>query len=257
MTKAPHRVSPSKTRISWIGTGVNRRWYMVLPLLLFLTACAGSQGLHLDSLQQTLQDEEVRFVGALPSPSTANSSTRQGPPRLGLYVMPTGFLRHEFEWTDADRESLLAWTNGLKRDGLISGASFIQLSSIKGNQLAQLRESAMRYGADLLLIVDGAATVDRYNNYKGVLLYWTILGAYFADGTHSDALCLVRGALWDVRGEIKLVGEEAQGLSKTVGPAARVEDREQITAARRQALTKLMEKLRDDFARNSSGRSGR
>ena len=142
----------------------------------------------------------------------------------------------------------------MQRDGLISGASFIQLSSIKGNRLVQLRESAVRHGADLLLIVDGAATVDRYNNYKGPLLYWTIFGAYFADGTHSDTLCLVRGALWDVRGETKLVEEEAQGLSKIVGPAARVEDREGVTAARRQALTRLMEKLRDDFARTGSGR---
>lgn len=228
------------------------RSYMLLALLLFLTACASSQGLHLDLLQQTLQDEEARFVGASPSESTTNSSTRQGPPKLGLYVMPTGFLRHEFEWTDADRESLLAWANGLQRDGLISGASFIHISSIKGNQLVQLRESAMRYGADLLLIVDGAAIVDRYNNYKGVLLYWTILGAYFADGTHSDALCLVRGTLWDVRGETKLVEEEAQGLSKVVGPTALVKDREQVTAARRQALTKLIEKLRGDFARTGS-----
>ena len=228
--------------------------YMVLAFSLFLTACASSQGLHLDLLQQTLQDEEVRFAGTLSPTSTANSSTRQGPPKLGLYVMPTGFLRHEFEWTDADRGALLAWTNGLQRDGLIGGASFIQISSIKGNQLAQLRESAMRHGADVLLIVDGAATVDRYNNYKGALLYWTILGAYLVDGTHSDALCLVRGALWDVRGETKLFREEAQGLSKIVGPAARVGDREGVTAARRQALTKLMEKLRDDFARTGSGR---
>ena len=233
---------------------MNPRSYMVLAFSLFLTACASSQGLPLASLQQTLQDEEARFVGPLPSTSTANSSTRQGPPRLGLFVMPTGFLRHEFEWTDADRGTLLAWTNELQRDGLISGASFLHISSIKGNQLAQLRESAMRHGADILLIVDGAATVDRYNNYKGVLLYWTILGAYFVDGTHSDALCLVRGALWDVRGETKLFGEEAQGLSKIIGPTARVEDREGVTAARRLALTKLMEKLRDDLARTGSGR---
>jgi len=228
--------------------------YMALAFLLFLTGCASSQGLHLDALQQTLQDEEARFVGALPSTSTANPSTRQGPPKLGLYVMPTGFFRHEFEWTDADRESLLAWTNGLQRDGLINSASFLQISSIKGNQLAQLRESAARYGADLLLIVDGAAAIDRYNNYKGTLLYWTILGAYFADGTHSEVLCLVRGSLWDIRGEAKLAAEEAQGFSKVVGPTARVEDREQVTAARRQALIQLMEKLRNNFARTGSGR---
>ena len=167
--------------------------------------------------------------------------------------MPTGFLHHEFEWTDADRESLLAWTNELQRDRFISGAAFIHIASIKGNQLVQLRESAIRQGIDLLLIVDGAATVDRYNNYKGPLLYWTILGAYFAHGTHSDALCLVRAALWDVRGETKLAQEEAQGSSKIVGPAARVDDRDGITAARRQALTKLMNRLQEYFARTGSG----
>ena len=227
----------------------------ILPvLLLFFAGCASSQGLHLDSLQQTLNDEEARFAGTLPSPSTVHPSPNQGPPKLGIYLMPTGFLHHEFEWTDTDRESLLAWTNELQRGSLISGASFIHIASIKGNQLVQLRESARRHGLDLLLIVDGAASVDRYNNYKGALLYWTILGAYFAHGTHSDALCLVRGALWDVRGEAKLAQEEAQGSSKIVGPAARVDDRDGITAARRQALTTLMENLRDNFPRTGGGR---
>jgi hypothetical protein len=233
---------------------MNTPSYIALALSLLLTGCTSSQGLHLDSLKQTLQDEETRFVGTVPSPSMANPSTNQGPPKLGIYLMPTGFLHHEFEWTDTNRDSLLAWTNELQRDRLISGASFIHIASIKGNQLAQLRESAIRQGIELLLIVDGAATVDRYNNYKGLLLYWTILGAYFAHGTHSDALCLVRAALWDVRGETKLAQEEAQGSSKIVGPATRVDDRDGVTAARRQALTKLMEKLRDDFARSGRGR---
>ena len=233
---------------------MNPRSYMLLALLLFLTACTSSHGLPLDSLQQTLNDEEARFAGAQPSTSAVSPSTNQGPPKLGIYLMPTGFLHHEFEWTNTDRESLLAWTNELQRDRLISGASFIHIASIKGHQLVQLRESARRHGLDLLLIVDGAASVDRYNNYKGALLYWTILGAYFAHGTHSDARCLVRGALWDVRGGTKLFGEEAQGFSKIVGPAARVEDREGVTEARRLALTQLMEKLRDNFARTGRGR---
>lgn len=227
---------------------------MALAFLLVLTGCASSRGLHPDSLRQTLQDEEARFVGTPPSTSMSNSSTRQGPPKLGLYVMPTGFLRHEFEWTDADRESLLAWTDELQRDGFIGSSSFIQIASSKGDRLEQLRESAIRHGMDLLLIVDGAATVDRYSNYKGVLLYWTILGAYFVDGTHSDALCLARGSLWGVRGEAKLLEEEAQGLSKAIGPTALLEDREQVTTARRQALTKLMKKLRDDVAKVGGGR---
>lgn len=229
-------------------------FHIVLALWLFLAGCANGQRQPVDSLQQILKDEEARFVGAPPSESTANPSPRQGPPKLGLYVMPTGFLHHEFEWTDADREALLAWTNQLQREGLIGGASFVHISSIKGNQLAQLRESATRYGIDILLVVDGAATVDRYNNYKGTLLYWTIVGSYYADGTHSDARCLVRGSLWDVRGGAKLAEEEAQGASKAVGPSARLDDRAGITAARQQALTQLMKQLRDDVARAGRGR---
>ena len=225
------------------------RAYMILAFLLFLTGCASSQGLHADSLQQTLQNEEARFVGALPSISTASPPIRQGPPKLGLYVMPTGFARHEFEWTDTDREALRAWTNGLQRDGLINGASSLQLSSIKGNQLAQLRESAARYGADLLLIVEGAAAVDRYNNYKGPLLYWTILGAYFADGTHSDALCLVRGSIWDVKTGLLLSSEEAEGRAETVGPAAFVDDRVMIEQAKRKALDGLERRVAEQLKR--------
>lgn len=228
--------------------------YLLLALFLFLTGCASNQTPPIDSLQQILKDEEAQLVGAPLSEQTAAPSPRQGPPKLGLYVMPTGFLHHEFEWTDADRETLQAWTNGLQREGLISGASFLHLSSVKGNPWAQLRESAVRYGADLLLIVTGAAAVDRYNNYKGTLLYWTILGSYYADGTHSEALCLVRGTVWDVRRGTKLAEEEAQGTSKVVGPSGRIEDQDQVTEARRQALAQLMKKLREDIARANKER---
>jgi hypothetical protein len=223
--------------------------YILLALLLLPTGCASNQTHPIDSLQQILKDEEAQLVGAPLSEQTAAPLPKQGPPKLGLYVMPTGFLHHKFEWTDADRETLQAWTNGLQREGLISGASFLHLSSVKGNPWAQLRESATRYGADLLLIVNGAAAVDRYNNYKGTLLYWTILGSYYADGTHSDALCLVRSSLWDVRTGTKLAEEEAQGTAKVVGPSGRIEDQDQITEARRQALAQLMKKLRDDMIR--------
>jgi hypothetical protein len=219
--------------------------YMVFALLSFLTACASSQGLHLNSLQQTLQDEEARFVGVLPSTSIANTPTRQGPQKLGLYVKPTGFLRHEFEWTDRDRDSILAWAQGLS----VTQAGFIPLSSLKGNTLAQLRDSAARYGADLLVTFDGAAAVDRYNNYKAPLLYWTILGAYFADGTHSDALCLVRGSVWDVKTGILLASEEAEGRAQAVGPAAFVDDRTVVLTAHHQALATLLTALKERLLR--------
>jgi len=227
---------------------------LMFVMLLLVTGCAGDHARYLATLTETLQGEEARFIGTYQAETLAKPSVRKGPPKLGLYVMPTGFLRHEFEWTDADRESLLTWTKDLQREGRISGASFIHLSSGKGNQLKQLRESARRYDADILLIVDGAATVDRYLNYKGVLLYWTIFGAYYVDGTYSDALCLVRGSLWDVPSGIRLVQEEGQGLSERVGPTAVLDDQKGVTEARRQALNGLMEKLRDAVVAEGSGR---
>jgi len=224
---------------------VNHLAYTMSTLLCFLTACASSQGLHLNSLQQTLQEEEARFVGALPSTSTATTPTGQGPPKLGLYVKPTGFLQHGFEWTDRDRDRILAWATGLSS----TQAGFIPPSSLNGNTLAQLRESAARYGADLLVTFDGAAAVDRYNNYKASLLYWTILGAYFADGTHSDALCLVRGSVWDVKSGNLLASEEAEGRAQTVGPAAFVDDRTVMLSARQQALATLLTALKERLFR--------
>ena len=133
--------------------------YILLALFLFAPGCASNQMQPIDSLQQILKNEQAQLVEAPLSAPAAPPSRRQGPPKLGLYVMPTGFLHHAFEWTDTDREALRTWTTGLQQEGLISGGSFLHLSSVKGNHWAQLRESALRYGADLLLIINGTILV--------------------------------------------------------------------------------------------------
>jgi len=125
---------------------------------------------------------------------------------------------------------------------------FLSISSLKGDTLTELRNSAARYGVDWLLIFDGAAGVDHYNNYKAPLLYWTILGAYFADGTHSDALCLMKGTLWDVKTGARLFGQQAEGMTKKVGPAALVDDGDEIERARNVAMETLLQRLTDQFA---------
>ncbi len=213
---------------------------VIATALVLLTGCTSSQGLHPEPLHELLRYEEQRFIGEQsPKAIAADPSTRTIP-KLGLYLKPTGFHKREFEWTDGDRDILLAWANGLQSSGLLSGARFVPQTSLRGNTLTELRESAARYDADLLLIVDGAASVDRYNNSKAGLLYWTILGAYFADGTHSDALCLIRGSLWDVKSGTQLFSDDAQGTAQQVGPAARVEDQGAVAQACRQALTQLL-----------------
>ena len=217
---------------------------IIASWMVLLAGCATSQGLHPDRLQAVLEQEESRFAGTTP---TVASPPRRNAPTLGLYLTQAGFLHREFQWTTLDRDKILAWSKGLQLSGGKS-AGFVSLASLKGNNLTELKNSAARYGIDWVLVFDGAAAVDRYNNYKAGLLYWTILGAYFADGTHSDALCLMSATLWDVKTGTQLFKQQAQGMTTKVGPAALVDDREEIERARTVALETLLQRLTDQFA---------
>jgi hypothetical protein len=222
--------------------------HVIAVTLWFLTGCAGSQGLHPEPLNELLRYEEQRFIGEEPPKTLATSPSGHTLPKLGLYLKPTGFLNREFEWTDGDRDTVLAWVNGLQASRIVASAKFVPQSSLKGNTLGELRDSAARYGTDLLLILDGAASIDRYNNYKASLLYWTILGAYLADGTHSDALCLLHGSVWDVKTGARLFTDDAQGTARQVGPAARIDDRDAVAQACRDALPQLLVTVKNRLA---------
>jgi hypothetical protein len=222
--------------------------HVIAAALLFLTGCASSQGLDPEPLNELLRYEEQRFIGEELPKTLATSPSGHTLSKLGLYLKPTGFLKREFEWADADRDTVLAWANGLQASGIVVSAKFVPQSSLKGNTLAELRQSAARYGTDLLLILDGAASVDRYNNNKASLLYWTILGAYLADGTHSDALCLLHGSVWDVKTGARLFSDDAQGTARQVGPAARIDDRVAVARACREALPQLLVTVKNRLA---------
>ena len=208
--------------------------------------CASSQGLSRDALQDVIVQEESRFLGTIP---TVSASTPSKPPRLGLYLKPTGFMNREFEWSGRDRDTVLAWFQKLPFDAGGKSAGFLTLSSLKGHSLTELRTAATRYGIDWVLLFDGAAAVDRYNNYKAGLLYWTLLGAYLADGTHSDALCVLKATLWDVKTGARLFEEQADGKAEKVGPAALVDDNAVVELAKARALEELTRRLDKQFHR--------
>lgn len=222
------------------------RWVLFLCVVLVgLGGCASSQGLSRDSLQDVILQEESRF---LDTPPAAAAPPPRNAPTLGLYFKPTGFLHREFEWTSRDRDAVLAWSQRLPLGVGGRSAGFLTLSSLRNHTLTELRATAARYGVDWVVIFDGAAAVDRYNNYKAPLLYWTIAGAYLADGTHSDALCVLKATLWDVKSGARLFEEQAEAETKSVGPAALVDDKEQVERARTMAMNVLLERFTDRFA---------
>ena len=217
------------------------RWALSpLVALLGLSGCASSQGLSREFLQDEIRQEESRFID---TSTAAAAPVRSDAPQLGLYLKPTGFLHREFEWTSRDRDDVLAWSKRVPLDTGGKSAGFLTLSSLKGHTLTELRAAATRYGVDWLLIFDGAAAVDRYNNYKAALWYWTILGAYVADGTQSDALCLLKATLWDVKTGARLFEEQTDAKIEKVGPAALVEDKTVLELAKARAMEELMRRL--------------
>ena len=225
--------------------------FLLLVVITVLGGCATSRGLSADHLKAILQQEELRFAGSpssTGSPPATGVPPRSNTPRLGLYVKPTGFLYREFEWTREDREAILTWSKTLPLGPEVRTPGFVSLSSLKGDSLAELRASAARYGVDWLLVFDGAEAVDRYNNYKAALLYWTIIGAYFVDGTHSDTLCVLNATLWDVKSGARLFDQQADGMTRTVGPAVLVDDRAELERARRAAIDTLLHRLTEQFA---------
>lgn len=227
------------------GAQTIRCAFSLCSILVGLGACASSQGLSHDALQGVIEQEESRFID---TPAAAGPPSQPSAPRLGLYLKPTGFVKREYEWTGRDRDVVLAWSQRIPFGAGGKSAGFLTISSLRGQTLAELQASATRYGVDWVLVFDGAAAVDRYNNYRAALLYWTILGAYLADGTHSDALCLLKATLWDVKTGARLFEEQTEAQTTSVGPAALVDDAKEIEKARTMAMNVLLERLTNRFA---------
>lgn len=216
---------------------------IIIFLTSLLAGCTGARNFSPDQLLNIIDEEQSRLVGRQVSTLSPSNHTQSIAPAIGLYLKPTGFLHRGFEWTNHDRETLLAWAKTVQPNPAPRKHGFVSPSSLKDDTLQELTASAARYDYDLLLVVDGAAEVLRYNNYKALLLYWTIFGAYLADGTHSDALCLVKGSLWDVKSGTLISSEVAEGQIQAVGPAALLEDETVVLHARQKALASILDAI--------------
>lgn len=224
------------------------RTFLLSLVVVILSGCASSKGFDRVVLKDILsQDAELLrgHAGQNPPQPPSKLST---PFKLAVYLKSTGYRNRPFDWTDADRDLLRTWEKMLRSEGILSEAWFLPASSVQGKQVRDLRLVAARYGADALLIIDGAAAVDRYNN-RSAFWYWTIIGVYAADGTHSDALCLIVGTLWDVKRPALYFTEETEGQAQQVGPATLVEDKDSIEQAKKNALDALAKRVVEQLRR--------
>lgn len=225
---------------------------VLLPLtLLLLSAWSCSTGFDRAEMREVMRRTVTLPEMPAGTPETKPAASIPAPFRLALFFAHREFPARQAitpaDWLSQDREALLRALADLQHQSVLRDTLVLAPSSVQEPTLAGIRNAAARYGADAVVIVTGSGSVDRSNNGYA-LLYPTILGAYLAPGTVSNALFLIDGSLWDVRTGWFYGTVAAEGHARLAGPAMSVEDREALMQAKRAALesfgTRLVEQMR-------------
>lgn len=209
-------------------------------IFLLLTGCASSQGFDRTAMIKVLHLDAMQ--GQNDHPLVNRGPNLSLPFRLGVFFadhhFPNSQAIRKVEWLSSDREQLLHQLTPLRDKQILTDTFVLMDATLHRENIGGIRQAGARYGADVILIVDGAAAIDRYNN-RYASWYPTLIGTYLAPGTESHALVMATGNLWDVKSDWQSPTQTVEGVSKSVGPAVFVDD----TLVMRQAMESAIEAL--------------
>ncbi len=228
-------------------------------VLILFPGCATKQGFDRGALREHLYGASVEITEKEIQEVLELKSQLRFPFKLGVYFLERdrygwgyGWGHHQSHWEGKDKQ--LTWLKSLQDDGILS--EIIPITSItlvkdedneyryrnNAPSLKNIRLAAARHHADAVLIVDYIPDVDRYNNFTS-FLYITIIGGFFIPGTHSDALVMMNGALWDVRNEYLYLTVEVEEEQRRIGTAFLLRDEDTIREAKHKALSLFHEEV--------------
>lgn len=231
--------------------------YWTVLLILLASGCAGSVEFDRTAMRATLGIAEIPETQPTSAVAQAGMPNPSYPLRLALYFvekdLPTKHKIQLARWMDSDKDTLLKRLAPLQNEGIVADTFFLADSTIHGYDVQKIRQAAARYNADAVLIVEGAGTVDRYNNGYAAW-YVTLIGAYVAPGTVSDALFMIRSSLWDARTERLYATQTGEGHSTLTGSALFLEDGQVLALAKKSALEDLARKVAEELSRSKDGK---
>lgn len=214
------------------------RKYLVLLLMVTITACASSRGFDRSDLRNQMTDQRVvteedirkalELKPQLPIPF-----------KLAIYFAPP---KSSWKWLAEDKDKLLEIGRELKNKQVVSEVFVIAGSIAEGTDNEAIRLAAARAGADAVLIITGISDVDRYNNILGPL-YILLITGFFVPGTEADALVMIDGNMWDVRNQYLYLSVEADATVKKTRPTFLVQESRIIKTARAEALAAFKKEL--------------
>jgi hypothetical protein len=214
---------------------------IIVPLILLLSVgCTSSQGFNRAAMSERLQ---VALPAIPDNQPRSPQNVRPAPPfRLGVFFAahdtPDTPSIKKIQWLSADRDHLLLELAPLRDEQLITDTFVLMDVTLRSDDIKGIRQAGARFGADMILIVDGVAGIDRYNNYLA-WLYPTLIGAYLVPGSESDALVMATGSLWAIRSNWHALLPTVEERSKAVGAAAFLADNAPLQDAKRLAIQTL------------------
>ena len=217
---------------------------LAVILTILMTGCAGSHGFDRAAMRAVLHETvDSHDSAALGQPLSQ-------PFRLALFFVDRDFPNvsglHKADWIASDKQAIMTSLAPLQAERIVSDMFLLEDPTIKDYDEDKVKRAARRYGADAVLIVEGIGAVDRFNN-GSAWLYATLVGAYLASGTESEALFILEGGLWDLPGDRRYVTQSVEGSWKQIGPAMAVEDKEVLNRAKRAALKEFGQRMADRF----------
>ncbi len=222
--------------------------FLALIVLLNMSGCSSSRGLNRQALQESFHEHPDVVTDQDIASTLALQGHLPAPYRLAIFYKHKDFpgspTLRKVDWVSADAERIQRALEPVKEEGILQQSFLLANSTVQGTTFRDIRLAAARYNADAILVIDGAAAVDRYNNGRA-WWYATGLGAYIAHGTESHALFMMEGTLWDVRSGYLYGTQTAEGETTLMGPASSLEDKDAIAEAKDVALERFGKELAD------------
>jgi rhombotail lipoprotein len=207
-----------------------------------LTACTSFWHMGTSNARKGVSSSLVNYLypsGEEPPPYNETVPLLELPLRVGIAFVPTTSTTDIPGLSEATKMGLLDKVKAqfLDRD-YISEIQVIPDSYMRGSRgFSGLEQVGRLYGLDIIALVSYDQVVAT-DDTRSSILYWTIIGAYFIEGSRNDVQTFVDTAVFDMATRKLLI--RAPGLDKVTEKSTLVESSQELRAARTASFDKAM-----------------
>jgi rhombotail lipoprotein len=180
--------------------------------------------------------------GEEPPPYDETVPVLELPLRVGIAFVPTTTTTDIPGLSEATKMELLDKVRAQFLDrNYISDIQVIPDSYMRGSSgFSGLEQVARLYGLDIVALVSYDQVVAT-DDTKSSILYWTIIGAYFIEGSRNDVQTFVDTAVFDLATRKLMI--RAPGIDKATQKSTLVESSQELRQARTASFDRAMEDM--------------